>query len=99
MQEEKGKNKTEYAADTGSDEHTRRVAYRDWKKSRKELRRRKRYRDPGRYLFIGLLLILAAVLFFSYEKHWINGNNWLAALIIGLGLIFIITALHKGLDT
>jgi len=69
------------------------------RKERKELRRHRRRNDPGRYLFIGLLLILAAVIFFCYEMRWISGNNWLAAFVIGLGLILIITSLSKGLNS
>ncbi len=63
------------------------------------MRRRRRRNDPGRYLFIGLLLILAAVLYFCYEMHWINGNNWLAAFIIGLGFILMVTTLINGLNS
>ena len=69
------------------------------RRERKEMRHQRRRNDPGRYLFIGLLLILAAVLYFSYEMRWINGNNWLAAFIIGLGVILIITTLSKGLNS
>jgi PAS domain S-box-containing protein len=67
------------------------------RKERKELLRRRRRNDPGRYLFIGLLLILAATLLFLYQQHVINAANWLGAFITGLGLILIISAVRKNL--
>jgi len=64
-------------------------------KERKALQRWRRRNDPGRYLFIGLILILAGTLLFLYQQHLINAGNWLGAFITGLGLILIITAVRR----
>ncbi len=71
--------------------------HREWKRAQKELRRQRRRNDPGVYLFVGLLLLVVAAVFFLYQMHYLNAGNWLGAFIIGLGFILIITGVRRSL--
>ncbi len=48
-----------------------------------------------RYLFVGLLLLVLASVFFLVQLHYLNAGNWLGAFMIGLGLILIITGIQR----
>jgi PAS domain S-box-containing protein len=70
----------------------------EWRRAQKEMRRRNRRNQPGRLVFVILLPVLVAVLLLFYGQHWIDSNNWPAAFITGLGVIFIISSIVYNLD-
>jgi PAS domain S-box-containing protein len=74
------------------------VAYHSRRQMRQEMRKRSqppKQSDPLRGLFWGLLLILLGILFFVRGRAWLNDTAWWQALVIGLGVIFLIdTVVH-----
>jgi PAS domain S-box-containing protein len=69
-------------------------------RSRKQMRRdfrkinqQQKQSDPLKGLFWGLLLILLGILFFIKGRDWLSDTGWWQALVIGLGVIFIIDAI------
>jgi PAS domain S-box-containing protein len=67
------------------------VDYQSRQQAKKELRQ-KRPRDPLRGLFWGLLLVLLGILLLNSQFGVLTGGTWWEALIIGLGIIFLIDA-------
>jgi PAS domain S-box-containing protein len=74
------------------------IEYRSRREMRREFvkaRRQPKQSDPLRGLFWGLLLILLGLLFFARGRDWITDTSWWQALVIGLGIVFIIdTIVH-----
>jgi uncharacterized membrane protein YjjP (DUF1212 family) len=64
----------------------------------REWRHEKRFNDPMRGLFWGLILILLGVLFFSVTQNWLTWDNWWQLFLIGLGIIFLVDALVRYLN-
>ena len=68
----------------------------DWRDRRREWReerRERRYHDPWRGLFWGLVLVLVGVLLFINLQAGIGWDTLWKYLLIGLGAIFIIDGL------
>jgi hypothetical protein len=64
----------------------------------REWRHEKRFNDPVRGLFWGLILILLGVLLFSVQQNWLSWNNWWQLFLVGLGIIFLVDALVRYLN-
>ena len=86
MPDEKLRRKVRDLVQDEVDCHTRRRAQR-------ELRRQRKPRDPLRGLFWGLLFILLGFLFFASQLSLLSGGVWWEALVIGLGIIFLIDSI------
>ncbi|MBN1189211.1 MAG: PAS domain S-box protein [Dehalococcoidales bacterium] len=74
------------------------MEYHSRRQVRRELRkvdRQPKQSDPLRGLFWGLLLVLLGILFFIKGREWLSDLGWWQAVVIGLGVIFIIdTIVH-----
>jgi hypothetical protein len=71
---------------------------RDWRDERRAWRRERRearYRFPSHGLFWGLTLVLLGALFLMDQAGWISGGTWWQALLIGLGVIWVIGGLVR----
>lgn len=68
-------------------------------RDQREYRRDKRFNDPMRGLFWGLILIILGVLFFAVMQNWIDWDKWWQIFLIGLGVIFLIDALIRYLNS
>ena len=64
------------------------------RKEAKELRRQQRRNSPRRFLFLGLALILTAVLFLLLDQHLITSENMWKPMTVGMGAILIIVAIR-----
>ena len=69
------------------------VDYQTRRHAQRELRRQRKPKDPLRGLFWGLLFILLGILFFASQLNLLSGGTWWEALVIGLGLIFLIDSI------
>ena len=68
-------------------------------RDQREHRHDKRANDPMRGLFWGLILIILGVLFFAAMQNWIDWDKWWQIFLIGLGVIFLIDALVRYLNS
>jgi len=87
---------SENKSQTGSNPGVTESTGKDWREERWEWHRKRRearqkYSFHG--IFPGLILILIGGLFLSYQQNWISGNSWWQYLLIGLGVISIISGL------
>lgn len=92
MADNNTENKTQGAANPAADGPT----YQDWREQRwqwrKKMREERRSR-PFHNLFGGLVLILLGGLFLFNQQGWITGGAWWQWLLVGLGVISIVTGL------
>ncbi|MGD0857359.1 MAG: hypothetical protein ABSA18_16425, partial [Dehalococcoidia bacterium] len=90
--------KSQQYASAKAEYYAAKEEHKEWKRAQKELRRNRRHNDPGGgYLFVGLLLIVIAAVFFLYQMHYLTAGNWLGAFMVGLGLVLIITGIRRSL--
>jgi hypothetical protein len=71
---------------------------RGWGDNRSEWRDKK-YHDPLRGLFWGVILIMLGVLFFAQTQNWISWDSWWQIFLVGLGVVFLIDALIHSVNS
>lgn len=92
MADNNSANKSQTSSNPDGEGHT----CQDWREQRWEWRRKRREARrsrPFHGLFGGLILILLGGLFLANQQNWISGNTWWQYLLIGLGVISIVTGL------
>jgi hypothetical protein len=53
--------------------------------------------DPLRGLFWGLILIVIGGVYFAYNQGYLPEANWWAYIVLGLGIVFLLEALIRGM--
>ncbi len=64
----------------------------DVKREKMRAVRQQKPSDPLSGLFWGLLLILLGILFFVRGREWLSDTGWWQAMVIGLGIVFLVDA-------
>jgi MFS family permease len=89
-------NNAENKAQTGTNPAAEGHTYQNWCEQRWEWRKKRReamQKYPLRGLFPGLLLIFLGGMVLANQQGWISGDSWWQWLLIGFGVIFLISGL------